>query len=220
MRPDGSTVATDSRWAMAVSPAMESDDDFPRVNGGGVNPPADGALVPVALVTDVLKAIPKRTPKPILKHAQLLRADGDDFSPPADRMVEFGTTDLDRVKREGCRVDDLGKFPDINVVVPGENRTFRVSFGVEALQSVLKAMHEFFRESDSDNQVVELTFRDDESAVLVRGRADNGRQAIAVVMPATDGDDRERERIKHLAGPVNVSPWEKTFGIQDPIASD
>ena len=209
--PDGSTMATDARWLMVVSPCQERAEEFPDIGTPGVDPPETGALVPVELVADVLKAIPKNGPKPILRHAQLVRADGE--------MVEFGTTDLQRVRREGCRVDDLGTFPDLQVVIPQANRAYRAHFKPKTLLKALKALSDFNRATESTEDSVELCFGDPEAAVLMRSRSWDGRQAVVVLMPnGTDAQTREEQN--QLAGPLHVTPWEEGLGIKPAVSVD
>ncbi len=195
--PDGTTVGTNGRAIVAVSPPDAKREDFPDV-GPMPKAPKDGLNLSPQIVKDLRRALPKGravSARPILGNAALVKA--------PKGHVAFATTDLSSSQRIEGAVPE-GRFPDWqSMIAPIYSEANRVSvfLNPNVLGAALRAMSDVIGNA-TETRTVEIRFSTQPvRPVLLRGRGTGGRNIVAVVAPVgvRDGDSGKRD----------VSDWEK-----------
>jgi hypothetical protein len=219
LEPDGTTAATTGYALIAVQPGGEDPADFPEV-GNPVAIPKEGVLIPRDVCADAIKAMPKRSVRPVLANALVTRWGKDG--------VELATTDLSRTRKVGAPKVE-GTFPDWRDMFAHENRDRPVGFtvGVRALKRLLDTISAHLSVGSDHGPSLRFEFSPTkrkilagaseglmDAPVLVRGslKADRGGRVLALLAPM---------RVKHMSDEApevrpEFSDWEKgVLGWED-----
>lgn len=133
VQPDGRAVATDGHILLiAQDKYPQKDEDFPAITGAPyTSDPAEPVLIPLSMAQRLIGAMPKKSPIPILKAAQL--------STNGDGGCVISATDLE----VPCVVHvpkPEGSFPQWQRVLPRADRpALSVSLSIEVLEHLIKA---------------------------------------------------------------------------------
>lgn len=134
IRPDGTIAATDGRVALVVSDqAVFKDADFP-VKGVPLykGNPAAAILLPASHVDRLIKAMPKRSPIPILSTVQLtMNGDGG---------AVVSATDLDVPCTVHLPAVEPHSFPQVERAFPKADRpSVTVRLAIDVLETLIKS---------------------------------------------------------------------------------
>lgn len=167
------TTATNGR-ILATVEDLETEfvaEDFPA-NVIPVTAPngSKAAIVPADGFTCAFKALPKKTPLPILGTVAVVMG---------EKETTLGVTDLDSPIVKTVRNIE-GKFPNYKQIIPNGKATFTCEYNPKLLMDALKMAVEFGLDG------VKMEFTNNESPVKITGKR-NGQKLTVVVMPLTPG---------------------------------
>lgn len=170
------TVATDSfRLAVITTPEV-SPEDIPALPNKRIVKGFNPFILPKETAIEILKAIPKGGLLPIVENAFLTQVNKE--------MVEFTTTDLDKIRSVATRVIE-GDYPNYKEVLSEQckydNITLNIAFLIEILQ--------FSKQFSGKSYVTLRIPRDKKQPVRVNLENDLGQKATLLLMPVRDDDD-------------------------------
>ena len=188
--PDGRplALATDGRRLLVATWREEKAADLPEgvMQGQDIQHTPDaeahgltqGVIVPLTAWAEAERSIPRKAPRPILKHAAF-GVEG--------RMVKIGASDLEIAKRNDA-LAVAGIFPKWRSVLPryDEDETVCVSVNPKYLAELAQTVADIA--GDQDDGSVTLVIKDGKRPLLVVKETPEGA-AIGVLMPCGDEKD-------------------------------
>ena len=203
VEPDGSTVASDGNVMLAVSPVKGYPRGLPEMPDE--KKVEDGVGIPIEIVTEALKNIPKGSLGFELGYAVVTKCEGEG----AAGTIELTTTDLNkRLKVEGPIARKL--FPEWKGVMrkAKDRKARRIAVNRKSLIVLLEAMDVAC--PDPNGVVFMELSENEEVGILFRAEAaDTKQRAVGYIMPL----DTQGEWLK-------MSKWEKRlFGKSAKIGS-
>lgn len=171
------TAETDGHQLVIVSTVKTDAADFPQVPG--MEPPVDSFkpfLLPAAEALNIAKALPKKTPIPVLANAAV-SAETD-----VNGHSVIGVTDLENARAFRTQKPE-GNFPDIDRVIPNlEGATLTIGFNPALLAKVLKQI-ESFQQGKFGPPSCTLSFYGPTKAMRIDADGGDDQHLTAVVMP-------------------------------------
>lgn len=168
-------AATDSYIAARIVRAdMPKADQFPILPNGKTAVDLDGELlVPSSVVSDIGKALPKKSNLEVLKTAALFRL-------PDAPHAEIVATDLTEVSSRVFGICEE-KYPNLDEIIDAPIKGFKVRVNAGYLAKIAKMFHEFNADGNGLDAVeLELTGDDRD---LIRFTAEtSGHKAEALLM--------------------------------------
>jgi DNA polymerase III sliding clamp (beta) subunit (PCNA family) len=164
------TVATDGHCLGAITTPTDDPHDFPAIGGiTGDEAPPPPAIVPRSACRDALKAIPKKTHQPILRHVYVTGENG------TRRLL---ATDVDTVHPIETKTGDGAKFPDWQACIPQTVPTFTIAVNPALLAKVCTTAAKL------GAKAIKLELRDPTSPMVATATLpETGQSALFLVMP-------------------------------------
>lgn len=180
LNPDGSTVATNGKVVMAVGPVDTSKVHFPDV-GTQVSPRNSGESIPLDMVEDVVRNLPKDK-QMSLQHVAMTE-------PRDPRKVEFTTSD----RRTAKRVEGMPKqepFPNWKGIfkkLRGTSAPLRVCLNRKSLIELLTALESACPDKGGENPIFLEVSQDGSGMVLRCTNRETGQHSVGGITAYNTG---------------------------------